>query len=268
MPERGPWLLGFGWAVPAAFAAAVSACRFEQGDVLYAERSAYDDWSGGPPQPWIQVLDPPRSARARSADGDAGRFGSSWGAPVTLEIGHGARTAARPHTTTQGRLFTCLWKADLDVLEATEAPPPPLLLADLQRGLEHALPSMRATLLGEGVGAGSRGNVPAKGGAGGQALLFLSGVDLASDGSLAKAEAIWTALAAGHALRVHDASPAECGIPDGAAFHPSLVVRGIAIEASGGAPLGQEQVTEALKAALYNPNSSARSTGAATSTLR
>jgi hypothetical protein len=240
--------------VPTAFSAAVSACRFEQGDILYAERSAYDDWEAGPPGRWIQVLDPPRSARARNADADAGRFGSSWGAPVTLEVGLEPGAVGKACTTTQGRLFTCLWKADIEALETGTAPPPPLLLSDLQRSLEAALLSMRAILLG-GAGGGSTSGAGGRAGATSpEALLFMAGVDLASDASLAKAEAIWTALAARHVLRVYDAAPAECGMADGAAYHPSLVVRGIAIESADGSPAREGPVTEALKAALYNPN--------------
>ena len=66
-------LSGFTWPVPRAFASAVSACRFEQGDVLYDAASAYaaaDPGSG--PGHHVQILDPPRSARAAPADAAAG----------------------------------------------------------------------------------------------------------------------------------------------------------------------------------------------------
>lgn len=251
-PGRGAWLDGFAWALPAAFASAVSACRFEQGDILYADKSAYEDWAHRAPQPWLQVLDPPRSARGRSAEGDAGRFGSNWGSPVTVELGGGRAGGAAAATiaSTQGRLFTCLWRADLEALEAQAPPAPPLVLADLQRRLESALPHMREAL----ASASGRARARSAKDAPGEPLLFVTGIDLSSDASLAKAEAIWSALAARYGLRAHDASAAECGLPDGAAYHPCLRVRGIVVEASG-----EDELSAVLKAALYNPGARSES---------
>lgn len=252
-PERGPWFERFAWALPVAFSAAVSACRFEQGDVLYAERSAYGDWSKGPGLPWIQVLDPPRSARARGAEGDAGRFASSWSSPVVVEIGRAAGDAPERLETTQGRLFTCLWRGDPDVLEAEAAPPQPRLQAELQREIETTVEALRALLGGRGPGAGKRGRGKAASADAGS-MLFVSSIDLASDASLEKAESIWNALAAAHPLRFVDAAPSACGVPAGDDVHPSVVVRGLAIEAAD-----EAQVTAALKAVLYNPSSRASS---------
>ena len=68
-------LSGFAWPVPRAFASAVSACRFESGDVLYDATSAYA--AGEPesgPAYHIQILDPPRSARAAPADAGVDGF--------------------------------------------------------------------------------------------------------------------------------------------------------------------------------------------------
>ncbi len=38
---------GFAWAVPKAFGSALHGCRFEQGDVLYSDASAYDESKRG-----------------------------------------------------------------------------------------------------------------------------------------------------------------------------------------------------------------------------
>jgi len=78
---------GFAWAVARALSAAVSACRFEQGDVLYDDPAGYGPWrgAGDAPASIIQVLDPPRSARTPTGDSEGGRFQTSWLLPVTLE---------------------------------------------------------------------------------------------------------------------------------------------------------------------------------------
>ena len=254
LPDVGAWLPGFGWAVPSAFSSAVAACRFEQGDVLYADQDAYGDWAEGPPGRWLQILDPPRSARARSSEGDANRFVSSWGSPVTLELGEAGPGKVDRVETTQGRLFTCLWTSDLGAIRSKRAPDPPVLLVDLQRRLESALPHMREALSAAPRAHGSA-HSPAVG-----STLFVAGLDLASDVSLSKAESIWAALSAEHGVRVHDASPAECGVPDGGLYHPTLVVRGIAVDGAS-----EEQVTQALKGALYTPQKAGRGVGAESS---
>ena len=244
--DRDPWLPGFAWALPAAFAGAVSTCRFEQGDVLHATRDGYGEWRKGAPGVWLQVLDPPRSARAATGGADASRFVSQWTSPVELDLDDANGGALRRISTTQGRLFTCLWRGGLEALEAGEAPPPPLLLADLQRGLEPTLAALRAAL--------SRSKRRTKADA--AAMLFVSGLDRASDASLAKADTIATALASRFAITVHDAAPADAGVAEADQHHPALAVRGIRVEAAD-----EAGVTEALKAVLYSPGARARSAG-------
>ena len=206
--------------------------------MLYADRAAYGDWAKGGPTRWLQVLDPPRSARTRGGEGESGRFAASWGSPVTLDVAMGDGGRVERRETTQGRLFACLWHDDPGALDADEAPPTPTLQAELQRQLESTLPYMRQVL---------------REGASGDAVLFVSSIDLSSDASLEKAESVWSALAAaGQGVRAHDAPPADCGVPDGGAVHPALVVRGIAIEGAT-----ETAATDALKAVLYNPGARA-----------
>jgi len=250
--DREPWLPGFAWAVPAAFGGAVSACRFEQGDVLHASRTGYGDWSKGTPGVWLQVLDPPRSARAAGGGADASRFETHWGSPLELEIDLADGSAPRRLASTQGRLFTCLWRGDSAALESTAAPSPPLLLAALQRRLDAALPALRRAL---GGGGGSKRASKASAGDE-RAMLFVMGVDRASDASLAKADTIASALASRFEVRWHDVPPAEAGVGDAEEFHPPLFVRGIRIEAAD-----EDAVTAALKAVLYTPGARARASG-------
>lgn len=242
------WLPGFSWALPRAFSGAVSACRFEQGDVLYRDAASYGDWRGGVPGAWIQVLDPPRSARA-GGGADTGRFRASWGSPVELELDDGRGSPARRLATTQGRLFTCLWRSGLDALEAEAPPPVPLLLADLQRALEALLPALRRAHRADAraLEAGSTRAAP------GGAMLFVAAVDRAGDASIAKAEAIQSALAGHFEVSAYEASPAEIGLFDAERFHPPLRVRALRIE--GG---DAESITAVLKDALYAPAARAR----------
>jgi hypothetical protein len=241
-PDFGAWLPGFAWALPAAFGGAVSSCRFEQGDVLHATRTGYADWGDGSPGAWIQVLDPPRSARALGTSADASRFETQWGSPVGLELAEDGEADPRRLETTQGRLFTCLWRGELAALESRSAPEPPLLLGELQRRLEAALPGLRERLA-EGRSAKRRAN----------AMLLVTALDRSSDASLAKADTIAAALAARFEVASLDLSPLALSLPDADRFHPPLQVRGARIEAAEEGP-----VTAALKAALYTPGARRR----------
>ena len=159
---------GFAWPVPRAFASAIATCRFEQGDVLYDHPIAYEGAEGSAAAAagdWeaavaalghhIQVLDPPRSARLAPSDASGSRFLASWESPVRFELCdyRVERTDAERTQTlasTQGRLFSCLWRGDPGLLAAgeSEAPPPlpPALARDLQGQLEQAVPALRAAV--------------------------------------------------------------------------------------------------------------------------
>ena len=78
---------GLSCAVPKAFGSALHGCRFEQGDVLYSDASAYDESKRGKRLTGyhIQVLDPPRSSRAMSGEGESQRFFANWESPARFE---------------------------------------------------------------------------------------------------------------------------------------------------------------------------------------
>ncbi len=230
---------GFEWAVPIAFAAAVHACRFEQGDVLYSDASAYSGSKRAkrPARHHIQVLDPPRTTRALAGEGEGQRFFANWESPVRFEWRDYEKGESQEHTTTQGQLFTCLWKGDVSLLQASgdDGGDPcerPLLLRDLQSHVEAAAPTLAAKLGKKGASK----------------HLFAVALDLSSDASLAKAHEIEAALASRGALRTVTSTPAELGIDDVIAdrFHPALVVRGFATALS---PVAQ--VEETLRDVLY-----------------
>lgn len=208
-------LPGFAWAVPTAFAAAVVDFRFEQGDVLFRSAKGYAVQAGRLPEDLIgvQIRQPPRSTRALANEFDGGRRLAHWRSEVELdriELASGALTA---HTTTQGRLFTTLWRGTDAAFEAgSDEPPLPRSARELAQVLRDgsvALPADRAD--------GPAGN------------RFAFVVDLASDVSRAKAAAIAGALAGLGPIRLRDASPGELEVAGAADYQPTLVVRSIVL---------------------------------------
>jgi hypothetical protein len=212
------YLEGFTWPVPIAFASAVAACRFEQGDVLYDDPAAYDAWEGKDAAPGtvIQVIDPPKTARAPSGDAEGNRFQVNWGLPVVLDVYvDGAPTPDR-RATTQGRLFCCLWQGDPALLDDdSPLPEPPLGQRELQRRLEEAVPAF--------VRAFRKRTA-----AGGHSLLILA-VDDASDAARVKAHAIEALLAEAFEVEGRTLAPAQAGLEEPERLHPALGLRGIAI---------------------------------------
>ena len=216
---------GFAWAVPRALAGAVSACRFEQGDVLYSDPRAYEAWSGGRPalKFCLQVLDPPKTARALSAESEGNRFEANWSSPVEFELTDCEAGETRRCRTTQGRLFSCLWRGDRDQLDPEGAEPErPLPQRELHRRLAEAQPGLEAAF------RALKGNRLR-----GAFSLYLFALDDSSEASRAKARAVEAALRADFAAVGLVLSPGEAGLPGAAHLHPALRVQGLAMAAPG-----------------------------------
>ncbi len=232
---------GFAWALPRAFGPAVQACRFEQGDVLYSDREAYEaSASAEPPRCHIQIFEPTRSTRALPGDSEGRRFHANWDSPLTLEYmdphpGRPARPSVRETIeTTQGRLFTCLWWGDVRWLTSDsghpEAPPPPLLLREIHARLAEVMPAL--------CKRASRSKWATH--------LFAQAFDDSNDASRIKSRATLQLLESRYRTRCVDLSPEQAGLSDADRFHPTLVIRAMVLEAQD-----EDHVRDTLKGLLY-----------------
>ena len=219
------------WAVPTAFASALAAYRFEQGDVLYPEAAAYGaleaKMSSGAKA--IQVLRPSRSTRSTPGEAGSSRRRSGWESEVEIELLDLAKGSSEVRIVSQGKLLMTLWRGDEGWLDPErEEPPLPRSGRELASQIEEAraaFDSQQATRKG---------------------CRFLFVVDLASDASRVKAAAVEEALAGLGDLERIDLSPPQAGVEDAASFHPALVVRGLLVRGTG-----VEQMEKALRGALY-----------------
>ncbi len=223
---------GLEWPVPTAFAAALAAFRFEQGDVLFRDPKAYDVIEGEVRSATtaIQVLHPPRSARVAPADFDGDRRRTSWQSEVRVELVDLEAGTSVVRSISQGKLLMAIWRGDESWLEAgREEPAIPRGARELGRQLERARGAFDAM---QKTKKGSR---------------FLFVVDLASDASRVKAQAVEEALTPLGALEGIDLYPNAAGIEQAEDFHPLLLLRGLVV---GGA--SAERVGQALRGALYS----------------
>jgi hypothetical protein len=227
---------GFHWAVRTAFAGPVGACRFEQGDILHDSELAYAlPWEQAKPGPGASVLvkSPMRGPASKSEKDAESLFQDNWGQAVTLEFTDHRAHATRELTSTQGRLYTLLWKGDASVL-APDSPAPPLpgLARGVLKQLAATVPHFRAHLKGKAA----------------RAVVFLMPLDRTNDLLMLKHAAVAEALREPFAATRLLASPAEAGLASDTGFVPTLSIACYAVTSAG-----LEAVEGALKQALYNP---------------
>lgn len=142
----------FSWAVPQAFSDAVGFCRFEEGDVLYDTPRAYEGNWGEAVKHITFSLQVKYPARATSGgkENAGGVFEKSWSSTVQLELyKNQEKVGAGQIATTQGRLYTALWKGDLSVLDTGTKEP--LLPLDLKNTTDR-LNEVKESALGLSTG--------------------------------------------------------------------------------------------------------------------
>lgn len=132
---------GFSWALPSAFADALAQCRFEQGDVLYDTKKAYEgEWGAAVRhiKHRVEVTFPLRGGAVRSSESEDSAFEDNWNSQVVVRLVDHRASSEREVTTTQGNLYSLLWKGDVAVLDGQSLPPP--------LGARHLLPKLNLVL--------------------------------------------------------------------------------------------------------------------------
>jgi hypothetical protein len=96
---------GFSWAVPVAFAEPLAACRFEEGDILYDTRRAYEGtWGEALPhiKHSIQVRSPMRGPGTKPEKEEESVFTDNWNMTVVFTLTDYKANKTKEITTTQG----------------------------------------------------------------------------------------------------------------------------------------------------------------------
>ena len=141
---------GFAWSVPMAFSDAVGACQFSRGDTLYSNRIAYRQWNEefyklAKDLHAIKVLSP----EAKPAPPSPGLFQSNWNSAAEVELFMpGGQEGVKRFSTTQGRIYSLLWRGDSSFLDpAMPAPMVPHQARYLLKNLNHAKSALRQLVL-------------------------------------------------------------------------------------------------------------------------
>jgi hypothetical protein len=237
---------GFSWAVPTAFRSALDKCCLEEGDALYDSREAYN-------LPWeqakkalrhsVHVRFPKRVTVSVDSTEERNVFARNWRSEVKLNLLRYPSMTRDKVTTSQGALYTLLWKGVIDVLNASvDSLPPPATLVEL----DHAL---------EGV---SRGQLEKAFPQATHGICFLTAFSHTHDISRSKRSLIEGALHqfgnnahnGGHAVEF---LPQDLGVDSEHVYLPTLRVCVYVVRTEQSA-----QVAEALKNVLHKPAKSAK----------
>ena len=218
---------GFKWAVPKAFTDALFQCRFEEGDILYDSENAYAEW--GKARKYvnnsIQVRFPSKVVSSIVSE-EKSVFFRNWDSEVRLDLFEEMLKVdpGQIHTT-QGRLYTMLWKGDLEILDLrTENPEPPIMASQIKNKLTEA--KKKAIEISNG------------------SLVFVMAYDSAS----AVLKEKYEALASNHGTQAKLFSPKEAGFKDWERMCPT-----IEIAFFGAGNLQENEFREKLKKWLYKP---------------
>ena len=116
----------FAWAVPLAFTDALATCRFEEGDVLYDTPKAYrDDWSEAVKHISLslQVRYPARATGVEKEE-ERSIIEKNWNSEIHFDLYDHQEKKKTAIQTTQGRLYTVLWKGDISLFNRDSNDPP------------------------------------------------------------------------------------------------------------------------------------------------
>jgi len=223
---------GFAWALPAAFADPLEKCRFERGDVFYDDPDATTaDWAAARKvaKRIVQVRLPQQGETAKQDKDAASVFADNWRRSAEIDLIETKDLSTRAIETTQGRLYTFLWRNDEVVLDlGTLEPPLPMMAGDLRSRLEGAAVEIAAQV---------EVDAPAS--------LFVFPFDHASSRLREKNHGIRAVLAGVKSCKELE-FPVESH--DGRDPLPTLCWKAYLLPG-----LGEEAVTEHLKPGLYNP---------------
>lgn len=235
---------GFKWALPKAFAPALAVCRFERGDILYDSKEAYRQATWADVLPHLnfsfQVKYPVETRTTMTTESTSeiddssktGKFNQNWFSPVELELtDYKNNKTVTFIKTTQGRLYSFLWKGNINVLDiTTQEPEIPQTPKEAKKELELCSQNLRKVFMEDMD----------------KPNLFLIAYDSVNETALSKVREIETELRRNFQATPKLYTTEEIGLDDGDYYLPTTVVECFAIDS--GAP---EKIRDVLKETLW-----------------
>jgi len=223
---------GFSWAVPKVFSDAIANCKFEEGDILYNSQSAYKEWEKALEsiRYCIKVKFPRRTLRVTKGKSETVPL-ANWNSEVKIELKKFFdESPIQLIKTTQGRLFSVLWKGDLEILnEDKPDPSPPLFLKNIKKQLKETVSECEKI-------ANKR-------------PYFIMAHDPTNEVSLQKHLRIFPALSNNFGCELFQLTPEDSGFKSWEKIFPVICINLYIIDKGG-----YNDILKTLKKVLYNPS--------------
>lgn len=111
---------GLRWYLPSYFKNSLASCRFEQGTIIYKDKPIGKNW-GEQIEHFdflIQIQFPPSTMS--KGGGDESIIAANWNSEVIFDMFYPKTKKNITIKTTQGRLFTFLWKDNIEIFDSKE----------------------------------------------------------------------------------------------------------------------------------------------------
>lgn len=220
---------GFSWAVPKIFSGAIANCKFEEGDMIYDSQFAYQQWGQalGSIRYCIKVKSPRRTLRITKGK-SATAASANWYSEVVIDFKKFIDdTPGQLIKTTQGRLFSLLWKEDLEIFNEDKLdPPPPLFLKDVRKRLAETVSECERIA----------GNRP----------YFIMAYDPTNDVSLKHYLGIYSALRKDFGCELSQLTPKDSGFKEWGKISPVICTNLYVLNKGG-----HDDILRTLKKVLY-----------------
>lgn len=226
------FIQGFDWAVPTGFNDAIAQCKFDLGDSLYNTIKAYEQWSTALKHLKYGIVVKSSASLPSSAKSS---FNNNWSSPLELELTYyKEKNKKEIIKSTQGRLFTCIWHGDINILKPdTNEPSVPIVLRHVTKRLDEV-----EIVLREKIGIGNT---------------FAMAYDPTSNIATEKRQKISDSLKEIGSVSINQYSPFDLGMSDATIIHPSISI--LCFTSDG----NSKEIKESLKTALYTGHSNSKS---------
>lgn len=236
---------GFKWAIPKAFSDAISNCRFEEGDIIYDSEFAYNEWKDSllKTNYYVKIKYPKRTTRSLIPENSSVQK-ANWNSTIRFELMNFHEKKKKIIETTQGALFSVLWKGDFSYLDFDNSNIKPALLPFFLKNLivkgekgksmlEEAIPKCRELASGK--------------------TFFIIPYDPTNDVSLKKHQDLREALSKGPNFKIIHLPPKESGLKSWEQVFPVITINLFIFEKST-----YEEIEHVIKDTFYKPTANSR----------
>jgi len=236
LSSKMEFFTGFSWAVPTAFSDVLAKCYFEEGDVLYDTKLAYQPWDEAIKKikHIIQVKKQLKAVEERqeeSGDNTESRetvFLKNWNSKIQIEhTDYEKQQNTETITTTHGRLYTLLWRDSLHILfEDTPSPDIPIRISQVVTKIEEISHRIADSYKGKSI--------------------FIMPCDLTNQLYRNKRDKVRSKLLSRYKVDIHELTPKESQLSDWEMVCPTILIYCFVIRTND-----IEGIKVAIKEALY-----------------